>query len=157
MKICVCSDSHGNTVHLMKILSDEKPDLLLFLGDGLRDLDGVAFPDGCIVYRVRGNCDFIANEPELRLLTVKNFRILMVHGHKQGVKSDLLRLGLLAAQQKADIVVYGHTHIPAAQREGERLYLCPGSVGGAAGAYLILTIADGGVRYEQRSAGQERQ
>lgn len=152
MKICVCSDSHGNTAHLEKIIAWEKPDLLLFLGDGLRDLDGLDFPPGCVVYRVRGNCDFISSEPELRLLTVEKHRILMVHGHRLGVKNDLLRLGLMASQQKADIVVYGHTHVPAAQQEGDRLYLCPGSVGGAAGAYLMLKFADGGVQYEQKSA-----
>ena len=37
MKICICSDSHGNAFGLQRLLAREAPDYLWFLGDGLRD------------------------------------------------------------------------------------------------------------------------
>lgn len=128
------------------MIERESPDVLIFLGDGLRDLKGLSVPTNCRVYAVRGNCDFGADEPELRLLNLGNVRILMVHGHRYAVKNSLLRLGLLSQEHRADITLYGHTHRQDAQWVDQRLVLCPGSVGGARGSYAVLEVGNG--RYE---------
>ena len=65
-RVIVVSDSHGAVDSLRWVMTHEKADALVFLGDGLRDLDDAmdARPKGLRVYRVRGNCDFgYAEEP----------------------------------------------------------------------------------------------
>ena len=58
MKFCVFSDSHNHTEHMLLALGQERPDAMLFLGDGERDLAAVfkRFPN-LPVYAVQGNCD----------------------------------------------------------------------------------------------------
>lgn len=72
-------------------------------------------------------------------------RILLLHGHKQGVKNGLQRLYYHALESKADAVLFGHTHIPEMRREGELFMMNPGSPsfprgGHTQGTYGILHI-----------------
>lgn len=143
LKVCVCSDSHGNAAGMTKMLECEAPDVFIFLGDGVRDLKALKLPSNCRRYAVRGNCDFGADEPEMRLLNLENIRILMVHGHRYAVKSSLLRLSLLAQEHRADVTLYGHTHRQDAQWIDDRLLLCPGSVGSSHGSYAVLSVDHG--------------
>ena len=66
MKVCVCSDSHGNATGLQEMLEMEQPQVVLFLGDGERDFRNVDLPRGTMMYAVAGNCDFMSMEPPWR-------------------------------------------------------------------------------------------
>lgn len=55
MKICVCSDSHGNAYGLQTMADREKPDLIWFLGDGERDWTEVTLPQSLPFAAVCGN------------------------------------------------------------------------------------------------------
>lgn len=156
MKVCVCSDSHGNAANMDKMLLRETPAVLLFLGDGLRDLRGLTLPQGCRVHAVSGNCDFGASEPELRLLSLEGVRILMMHGHRAAVKASLFRLDLLAQENRADIALYGHTHRQNAQWSEQRLLLCPGSVGSALCSYALLDVQGGRFSFELKNLGESQ-
>lgn len=135
MNIGVVSDSHGDTQSLRALVEKMgKLDALCFLGDisddarYLEDLlalrsERIAF------YAVRGNNDFYSHDPEEIVLTLEGRRILMVHGHRQGVKQGLLRLSLYAQQKGADVVLFGHTHMAHAERDGDMLMLNPGAAG----------------------------
>lgn len=116
MELLVMSDSHGARKNIDEALSRQikKPDAILFLGDGLRD---IAYTDlgGATLFAVCGNNDLyplirgVEVDEEL-VFTLGDKKIMMVHGHKYGVKAGLQRLLLTAAAREADIVLYGHTH-----------------------------------------------
>ena len=46
------------------------------------------------------------------MLNLEGHRILLTHGHRYGVKNGLGGLLNRAAQEGADIVLFGHTHQP---------------------------------------------
>ena len=60
------SDTHGRTDRVREVMRRTRAAAVLFLGDGLRDLNEIH--DGVVLRSVRGNCDFIgADIPETRL------------------------------------------------------------------------------------------
>ncbi len=116
MNILVLSDSHrrGDRIDAVLQRQIKRPDAIIFLGDGLRD---IAYCDtGDIpIYAVKGNNDiynyFRGGEVEDELLfTLEGKRIFITHGHLYGVKSNIGYLISSAAKMGADIVLYGHTH-----------------------------------------------
>ncbi len=121
MEYLVLSDSHGRADLVDRALEAQlrAPDAVLFLGDGLRDLRVLEYQDIC-VRCVRGNCDFYTlfegqGAPDHVLLEVGAYRILMMHGHTHGVKGGMERACAFAAQAEADVLLYGHTHLPRQQ------------------------------------------
>jgi putative phosphoesterase len=147
MKVLVISDSHGDQKTVEEIIRKEKPDLSLHLGDFGRDLkEGIS---------VRGNCDGLSHFPLKRIFELKGHRIMMSHGHKEGVKRGLNNLYYHAKEQGVNIVLFGHTHLPLQERIGDILFLNPGSVSlpppGRKGSYLILELEQGKIeaQFEQ--------
>ena len=65
-KLLVLSDSHGGRAAIERVLLKENAniDALVFLGDGLRDLEQALTPYPRLrAYSVAGNCDYGALEP----------------------------------------------------------------------------------------------
>ena len=151
MKVCVCSDSHGRTEHLIQVLQQERPELCFFLGDGARDLEAAQaqFP-GLIFYAVRGNCDLRSRLPQELVCAVGGVTIFATHGHRYDVKHDhnlrTLRRGALDAD--ADVVLFGHTHLPVLTWSEGVLFLNPGSIGGIRRSYGMLILENGQVQGE---------
>ena len=119
VKIIVISDSHGKSDRIEQVLEMHKnADAFFFLGDGLRDVFGKErLHRGGLFAAVRGNCDVFSaacgeNYPEEYLIRVGEYNILMMHGHTKGVKHGLDRAVSYASLRGADILLYGHTHIP---------------------------------------------
>ncbi len=124
MNIAVVSDSHGYVRHLSELFwlqtalpKSERPEVLLHLGDGLRDIDRAEIPSDVAVLAVRGNCDGFGSFETLceRTLSFEGIRILMMHGHNLYVKSGISRAIAYAVEKNVDILLYGHTHEPFAQ------------------------------------------
>ena len=115
ISILVFSDSHGKRAKIEEAIERQikKPDAIIFLGDGLRDMTDVDVGDVPVI-AVRGNCDtmnfFTAEAPDEQCVILGNKRIFLTHGHRFGVKSTLTPLINEAAKKEADIVLYGHTH-----------------------------------------------
>lgn len=129
VKVLVLSDSHGNIINMEQAVKEISPDMIFHLGDCWADAAVLnrMFPHITMV-QVPGNCDCVS-EPLERILELEGKRILLCHGHAYNVKSSLLSLEYAAREKKADIVFYGHTHMPALDwNNGVRLYN-PGSVG----------------------------
>lgn len=141
MKVCVCSDSHGNAEGLKRMLDSEKPDALLFCGDGIDDLKGLTLPE--ISLFVKGNCDFMCDEPLQREFVLEGVRIIMTHGHKYSVKTttDLYLSEALA--KDAAVALYGHTHYQQASYHGGVLLLNGGTMSKNSGYYAILELEKG--------------
>ena len=159
MDIVVVSDTHGRHDRLAELARRTKCGVLLFLGDGLRDLN--VLRDDITVRAVRGNCDFFgADIPDTRLEIFGAYRIFMTHGHRYGVKHGLDALIASAANRKADVLLYGHTHVPyeatlpagrvigGITLEKPLTVLCPGSLGAprdGTPTFATLTLCDSGI------------
>ncbi len=121
--IGVISDTHG-------LLRDEARgrlqgcELILHAGDVgnsvvLEELGQIAR-----VVAVRGNMDkgrWASELEEIEYVEVADRRICVIH--------DIDRLDLDPAAAGIDVVVYGHSHRPAVDRQDGVLYLNPGSAG----------------------------
>lgn len=147
MKIMVASDIHGDTFWCDKMLSafdKEKADKLLLLGDILyhgprNDLPANYAPKEVIsllnarkndIMCVRGNCDTEVDQMVLEFPIMADYCILPIeeriiyatHGHRYNLETPM-------PMQSGDILLHGHTHVPAWISFGNHnLYLNPGSV-----------------------------
>lgn len=147
MKFLIASDIHGSAFYCEKLIAAferEKADRMLILGDILyhgprNDLPEEYAPKKVIAMLnplkasllcVRGNCDTEVDQMVLDFPILADYCVLpagdrliyVTHGHKFNLKS-------LPPMQAGDILLHGHTHIPAWEAFGENnLYLNPGSV-----------------------------
>lgn len=130
-KLVILSDSHNSEDAIHRILKAEKDlDALIFLGDGLRDLDrALTMYPRLRAYAVAGNCDYGALEPLDGLAAFDKVVIFYTHGHMYGVKYDLDTLVDAAAARGAEVALFGHTHIPIAKQRGDVFLFNPGSCG----------------------------
>ena len=161
MKLMIASDIHGSAYYCKQLLAAferEQADRLLLLGDILyhgprNDLPRDYAPKEVLamlngqkerVFCVRGNCDTEVDQMVLEFPILADYCILPVgerlvyatHGHKHNLQA-------LPPLQKGDILLHGHTHIPAWERFGDNnLYLNPGSVSipKAGSAYGYMTL-----------------
>ena len=146
MKLLIASDIHGSSRYcgeLLRACDREKPDRLLLLGDLLYHGPRNDLPDGYDpkavipalnerkqgLLCVRGNCDTEVDQMVLdfpimadyALLYSGGLRIYATHGHVWNPDH-------LPPLQSGDLLLYGHTHIPAWEERGGILCLNPGSV-----------------------------
>ncbi|MBQ3157327.1 MAG: YfcE family phosphodiesterase [Clostridia bacterium] len=116
----ILSDIHGEENGLRWMLEEVWKtvgpiDAYLCLGDGVRDFDRAESfirrrdPHAAMI-AVRGNCDFVADYPERRVIPFGGLKLYMTHGHIHRVKSGLDYLYGAARAEGADIALYGHTH-----------------------------------------------
>ena len=131
MKLCVFSDSHGISDNMLHAVYVEEPDAVVFLGDGERDLKPMRrrYPN-LPIHVVCGNCDVGFSLPDKLILTLEGVRIFAVHGHRHDVKydQDLDYLLRSARHEQANVVLFGHTHVPMIVEEGPVTLINPGSL-----------------------------
>lgn len=120
--LLVLSDSHGNKNKIREAIerqallpARERPDYIVFLGDGVRDLAALSDHElATSVLAVKGNCDAFGAEATPKLLhpAFSNFRAVMMHGDAFSVKNGLENAVRYAVDQGADLLLFGHTHRP---------------------------------------------
>ena len=163
--ILIVSDTHAHLQRLNEVIAYRQNMLkegevlnLIFLGDGLADLFSCRKYDEIITYAVRGNCDGVnyyspygEEIPLYRVIVLGNYKIFMTHGHTLNVKYDRDEICRLAAMQNADIVLFGHTHVPTLEYiekgsiRGVNRNLTlfnPGSLGDFEGSFGNLSLTD---------------
>ena len=146
MKFIIVSDTHGSTEYLRRVLAMHKDgDGVIFLGDGLSDLESVCEGCGMPLYAVRGNCDiggyFLCEKVErIGELSLFGKKILYTHGDVCGVKSGDGELISLAHKHGADIVLHGHTHLPRSTYEDGLYIFNPGALSGYKPSFGIMTV-----------------
>lgn len=147
MKYMIASDIHGSAYdcgRLLEALAREGADRLVLLGDLLyhgprnaqpRQYDPMAVAQllGGVkekVLAVRGNCDSEVDQAVLPFPILADYAVLALgrrlvyatHGHVHNTCAP-------PPLSAGDILLHGHTHVPAWQRFGDGLlYLNPGSV-----------------------------
>ncbi len=146
MKWLIASDIHGSAIYCEKLLEAferEQADRLLLLGDLLYHGPRNDLPEGYEPKRVisqlnsmknrilcvRGNCDTEVDQmvldfpvmAEYALLSAGERLIFVTHGHHFHEQN-------LPPLSEGDILLTGHTHIPACREHGYYIYMNPGSV-----------------------------
>lgn len=146
MKYLIASDLHGSAKYCNALLDrflSEQADKIIFLGDILYHGPRNELPDGYSpkevinslngifdkIICVRGNCDSEVDQMVLKFPILAEYGVLLLdgrniwitHGHKYNVDNPLpFAFG--------DIILHGHTHIPANESCGSFRYLNPGSL-----------------------------
>lgn len=161
IKWMIASDIHGSAYHcrrMMEAVEREQADRLILLGDLLyhgprNDLPREYAPKEVIamlnahkreILCVRGNCDTEVDQMVLDFPILADYAVLPVgkrlayltHGHR-------FHINALPPMQDGDILLHGHTHIPAWELFGENnWYWNPGSVSipkqGSVPGYMTL-------------------
>ncbi|MBR4027224.1 MAG: metallophosphoesterase [Lachnospiraceae bacterium] len=128
-KILVFSDSHGNIENMIEVVQNNRPDMIIHLGDCWRDAQNLQdeFPD-IPLEQVPGNCDF-SREIAERVLLIEGKRVLICHGHTYHVKAGYLNIEYGAKEKNADVVLFGHTHRVYYDYHNGLVMLNPGSIG----------------------------
>ena len=146
MKLMITSDIHGSAKYCRELLEayeKENADRLLLLGDILyhgprNDLPEGYDPKQVIamlnekkneIFAVRGNCEAEVDQAVLAfpvladyaLLPLKERMIYVTHGH-------LYNRDHIPPMKTGDILLHGHTHIPACEEFDGCIYMNPGSV-----------------------------
>ncbi len=146
MKLMIASDLHGSAYYCEKMLarfSALQADKLIFLGDILyhgprNDLPRDYAPKRVIellnplaakLLCVRGNCEAEVDQMVLSFPVLADYAVLflegrnvyLTHGHVINTRNPL-------PFQPGDVLLHGHTHVPACEDCGGWQYLNPGSV-----------------------------
>lgn len=135
------SDIHEGTLPPRLLAVAEESDYVFFLGDGAARMGDLVLHKG--FFAVKGNCDYLPL-PEETVTEVEGVKILLTHGHRYGVKTDLLSLALRAEELGCCLVFFGHTHTAEIVEHGAVTLVNPGSLthpsfGTPTYAYTVIT------------------
>lgn len=119
MKIGLISDTHGNKEQMIRALDTLKEtDCILHAGDFYRDALWLQSHYPGEVIPVTGNGDPEEAGPHERVLKIDGLSILLCHGHRHYLYRGLTHLYYHGLEKKADLVIFGHTHVPTFFDEG---------------------------------------
>lgn len=146
MKLMIASDIHGSAYYCRKMIEaykNEKAEKLLILGDILyhgprndlpceyapKEVIGMLNPMADELLCVRGNCDTEVDQmvldfpvlAEYAFFYVNGRTIFATHGHNFNPANP-------PKIKKGDILLNGHTHVPAFEKTEKFIYVNPGSV-----------------------------
>lgn len=146
MKYFIASDIHGSATFCQRMLDayfKEGADRLILLGDILYHGPRNDLPEGYApkqvismlndvkseLFCVRGNCDTEVDQMVLdfpiladyALIPLGKRTVFVTHGHRYNTDSP-------PPMKQGDILLHGHTHVPACTDFGSCLYVNPGSV-----------------------------
>lgn len=148
MKLLVISDTHGNFTLALKAHSlSGQVDTIVHLGDGISDADLMREVLGIHVISVAGNCDLGSSAPRELLWECEGKRILLTHGDAYGVKAGLERLKRRALEVRADLVLFGHSHLATQELQSDILFLNPGPMTNAIleKSYAVVDVTPGSI------------
>ena len=141
MKILVFSDSHGELRYMEKAVFDESPDIIIHLGDKIRDSEKLQEKFCRIPFiSVPGNCDMGSILQPIRIEEISGVRFFITHGHIHAVKMGMLRYRLAAEEAGVQVALYGHTHVAAYEKAGDIHMMNPGAAGGGYPSYGVVEI-----------------
>lgn len=150
MRILIISDSHGNNSAYSVILKKEKDlDMIIHCGDISGSEYYYSQTAPCPLVMVNGNNDYSSDIPMNAQFELGKYSVWVTHGHKNHVNFGRDWLMEEAQNRGADIVLYGHTHVPRIEYDDERrIYAVnPGSLTyprqeGHNPSYIIMEIDD---------------
>ena len=129
MRIAVFSDSHGVKEPMLAAIEEQKPDMVLHLGDYVRDAEAIAayFPSLDLRY-VRGNCDAEVDQMVLQFPIMADYALFDLDGRTAFIThGHLFNLDNLPPHKEGDLLIHGHTHVLTVQEKDGMTYINPGS------------------------------
>ena len=153
MRIFVVSDTHGDLKKAIELYdraaANGPVDCIIHCGDFCSDGVRLGQVLGQVVYAVHGNCDGSWGE-EFETVETPAGKILVIHGHNEGVNYSLDGAAALARREKCAAVCYGHTHIAEIVEHCGVMILNPGSavrpLGTEGPSAAVLTADEDGFR-----------
>ncbi len=174
MKYLIASDLHGSMKYCREFLDrfmNENADKIICLGDILYHGPRNNLPDGYSpkevidalngiadkIVCVRGNCDCEVDQmvldfpvsAEYGVLLLDGRNVWITHGHRYNRETPM-------SFAKGDILLHGHTHVPAKEDCGDFLYFNPGSLSipkdGSERSYM--TYEDGVFEWKKLDSGE---
>lgn len=128
MKILITGDTHGREMYLARIINKVSPiDMLVHLGDFEGGAEFIRKIVPCRLEIVSGNNDFYTGIPKEKMISIGSYNVLLTHGHRYGVYSGTGLLLEAAKRNHADIVMFGHTHVPMIHKTEGIWFVNPGS------------------------------
>lgn len=160
MKLFFIADIHGSLYYLKKALqrfNEEAADYIIILGDELyhgarnplpqeynpKEVTALLNEYSDRIIAVRGNCDseidsVVLNFPmmsDYSIVFYNDRRLFLTHGHIYN-EDNMPKL------KNGDLFIYGHTHVPKAEKKGSIFFINPGSItfpkDGAPNSYGVL-------------------
>lgn len=129
MKILIVSDTHGRNHNYLRTLDKVHPiDLLIHLGDFEGGEEFIESITPCRTEMVSGNNDFFNGLPKEKIIQIGKYTVMLTHGHRYGVNYNTHDIREAARKQKADIVMFGHTHVPMIDLSDNVWVINPGSL-----------------------------
>ena len=129
MKILAMSDNHSSFADCIEIIAKfhSTVDLFVHLGDGADSFEEAADVYDVKYYSVRGNCD-LGNQPEELVFEAENKKFYACHGHYFKVGFSKIEYKKFIEENKYDVGLFGHTHVPYLEEFAGRYIINPGSV-----------------------------
>ncbi len=147
MRIAITGDTHGRIDGVRCQLERLNPDYLIHTGDFYTDGKNLAKGLGIGFTGVRGNCDTGRKGKLVEVLDLADYRFCILHGHQHKVKHTLNHIYYYGLERGAQVVVFGHTHVPCCELQGGICLLNPGSPSlprlGYHGSFIILEAESG--------------
>lgn len=141
MKYLVVSDSHGDREILKELVKryQGKVDYFFHCGDSELSANDCLWD---IMMGIQGNCDYEKMVRERSFNTGLD-TIYLVHGDNLVSTGNLLKLELQAEANRANIALFGHTHVPYANYDADKkiLVVNPGSISHPRQASGVQTYA----------------
>ncbi|MCH5345081.1 MAG: metallophosphoesterase [Acetatifactor sp.] len=128
MKILIVSDTHRKNENYFKLIEMHHPDMVIHCGDAEGSEYALTQAAGCPVKIVLGNNDFFSDLPREEEFCIGRYRIWLTHGHNYYVAMGSETIKREAIARRMDIVMYGHTHRPLIDTEGDVIVINPGSL-----------------------------
>ena len=153
MRVLIVSDTHRKHENLKEVLERVSPvQLLIHLGDAEGYEDYIGELCGCPLEIVSGKNDFFSLLPREKVIMVGKYRVFLTHGHYYYVGSGVEDLKKEAKARGADIVMFGHTHMPMIEYGDHIIVLNPGSISyprqeGRRPSYILMDIDKKGVAH----------
>ena len=153
MNLLIFSDTHLDTKRMEYAIKQVNPDVVIHLGDNIDDTTKIRemLPDTPF-YLVKGNVDTQTAGDTEKLMIIGTVKIFMTHGNEYHVKEGLSRLLKRAIEQKADLVLFGHTHGAVIVKEEDMTLMNPGQMEEhkqrKRASYGVVTIVDGEIECE---------
>lgn len=154
----------GNTD---KLIADLSPELFNEVKERFPIMAKALADD--VIFIEEDKKDFLRQLPPKKELTVEGVNILLVHGSPRRNNEDILpqmpleKIAEIIKETSADVILCGHTHIPAGyQTRSKQTVINVGSVGrpmseDLKACYAILDFDNGGFSVEHRFLDYDRE
>ena len=147
LRILVVSDTHRDRAALRRaVLAQPSAEVVIHLGDGAEEAEEMKlnFPEKMFLL-VRGNCDWGSTLLPEAVAEFAGKRIFYTHGYTYNVKYGIYEAVSAARRSKADVLLFGHTHVPLTEYRDGLFIMNPGSLNGSCGTYGILDLTPAGI------------